>query len=405
MLVACQRDARLRTLNTTVISCEPDEHGFAVRTEDTVLYPEGGGQPADHGTIAGVPVHDVQTDTVGPWHRTSEPVPLGAAEVVVDWSRRFDHMQQHTAQHLITAVAQDRYGWATTSFHLHPLTSDAVPACDIELDAAAVGEGELRALEEAVNQAIRDNHAIAVQEVDRAAYDALEVRSRGVPEGVEQIRLVGIEGIDLNTCGGTHVAHLSELQQVVFVGTEKIRSGTRLFYLAGGRIQRRFADMLQRERQLSKTLSEGPATHVDAVKRLGARGKAANKKVKLLQLELARFIGGELFAIDQPVVPHFADSGDPAFLNAVVNHGTHGRCSVGTDISRHPASRIPQGYPGCPTPTPCVPNAGRSSTETHMRSSRSSMRGLSLNLRVIAGSPHPLAMAVKSLRIYLSNHG
>ena len=327
-LVACQRDATLRTLQTEVLACTPAGDHHEVVLADTVLYPEGGGQPADHGQIAGVPVDDVRLRDGVVVHRTRGPVALGTVEVAVDWARRFDHMQQHTGQHLLTAVAQDRFGWPTTSFHLHPRTPGGpVPLCDIELGGEPT-DAQLVELERAVNAAIREDRAVGWREVDRPTWEAMAIRSRGIPDHVEQVRIVEIDGIDANTCGGTHVAGLGELQCLKLFGTERIRGGTRLFYAAGDRVLDLLDEAHRRTLDLNKALSEGPEAHVAAVQRLIDRAKSADKVVKGLQLELAAHLGASLAPLEGPVLGLHRDQGDTAFLNAVAT------AALGPDDSR-----------------------------------------------------------------------
>ena len=126
-LPAFDRDAYLRELNTEVLETwEAESRCFAV-LQDTLFYPEGGGQPADRGDMNGIPVLDAQKRDGRIVHTLERAVLPGRAHLSLDWPRRFDHMQQHTGQHLLTAVAQDRCGWETIAFHLGPVT------CDIEL--------------------------------------------------------------------------------------------------------------------------------------------------------------------------------------------------------------------------------------------------------------------------------
>ncbi|MBK9966059.1 MAG: alanyl-tRNA editing protein [Holophagales bacterium] len=213
--------------------------------DDTVLYPEGGGQPADRGLLGGVPVLDVQVVDGAIRHLLASPVSEGPFELQLDWNRRFDHMQQHTAQHLLTAVAADRLGWETTAFHLGPET------CDVELAVASVGAGDLLRLEDEVAAEIRAARPVTQRRVRPDEMGSLPVRSRGLPEGHEgDVRLVEIEGIDLNTCGGTHLRATSEIEALKLLGTEKLRGGTRLFFVAGGRIRRRLGGHEERSGRL-----------------------------------------------------------------------------------------------------------------------------------------------------------
>ncbi|MFT4627089.1 MAG: misacylated tRNA(Ala) deacylase [Myxococcota bacterium] len=313
-LLACQRDPQTRVLETEVIACHPVDTGFDVVLADTVLYPEGGGQPADRGTIAGVPVSDVQSVGGEVRHRTATAVALGPVSVEVDWARRFDHMQQHSAQHLITAVAQERFGWATTSFHLRAEISD------IELDTDAVSAAQVAELEEAVNAVVRAARPIRAREVPSDALAALGVRTRGMPQGwAGPVRLVEIDGVDLNTCGGTHVSSTAELGAVKLLHAERIRRGVRLPWLAGGRVRRELGAALELQRALGAELSAGPDTILAAVQRVAADAKSSAKHLSALQRELAMHIGRQLAGSGQPVLVLHRPDGDASFLDTVAN--------------------------------------------------------------------------------------
>jgi len=312
-MLACQRDPTLRFLQTEVVSCTANGDAFEIVLADTILYPEGGGQPADHGRIGGARIRDVQRVGGVVIHTANRRVELGPTRVEVDWSRRFDHMQQHTAQHLLTAVAQDRYGWATTSFHLYE------DRCDIEVDVAAVGSSEILALEAAVNAEIRAARPVGMRVVDRTQFAELEVRTRGLPDDVEQIRLVEIEGLDRNTCGGTHVRNTSQIGRIQLLGAEKLRGGTRLFFIAGDRIGTWLRRSMSREAALSRVLSSAPRDHLAAVEKILSDGKASNKAQRLIRGELASLLGNELArAGNDTLALHRADA-DMGFLNQVAS--------------------------------------------------------------------------------------
>ncbi len=141
---AYERDSYLRKLETEVVESGQEGSRSFVVLADTILYPEGGGQPSDRGWIGGVPVEEVRTVKGQVRHFLAGPLPAGRVQVELDWTRRFDHMQQHTGQHLLTAVAHERFGWATTAFHMGANMSD------IELDIAAITPDQLTMLEDAV---------------------------------------------------------------------------------------------------------------------------------------------------------------------------------------------------------------------------------------------------------------
>ena len=117
-LLACQHDAYRRSMTAAILDVLPVDGGVEVILADTVLYPEGGGQPDDHGTLDGQPVLGLRKTDRGVAHRLTARPAGESVEVVLDWARRLDHMQQHTAQHLISAIAADRFSADTTAFHL-----------------------------------------------------------------------------------------------------------------------------------------------------------------------------------------------------------------------------------------------------------------------------------------------
>src|SRR5690606_19218545 len=150
--------------------------------------------------LGDVEVADVRREGGLIRHILSAPVAAGPARLRLDWPRRFEHMQQHTGQHLLTAVALSQLGWRTTAFHLGP----ELP--DIELDVPALSRERLDVLEDAVAAEIRAARHVRCFRAGPEEAARLPVRSRMLPEGlVGDLRLVEIEGIDLNTCGGTHV--------------------------------------------------------------------------------------------------------------------------------------------------------------------------------------------------------
>jgi alanyl-tRNA synthetase len=244
-----ERDALLRHMETEVVAAGEDAgHPFVVLA-DTLFYPEGGGQPADRGTVGGVAVLDVRRVAGEIRHVLAGPAPSGQVTAELDWTRRFDHMQQHTGQHLLTAVAQQRFGWSTTAFHLGERLSD------IELDTSSVRPGELTELEDAVAAEVRAAHPVTSRRVSPEEYARLPVRTRGLPDGHSgDVRLVEIEGVDLNTCGGTHLRSTAEIEALKLLGTEPMRGGTRLFYAAGARLRRLHGVHAERNAQLRQLL-------------------------------------------------------------------------------------------------------------------------------------------------------
>lgn len=290
-----------------------DEDGrpWAILT-DTIFYPEGGGQPADRGRLGGVKVLDVQKADDGIRHYLSAPVDPGPVHLELDWRRRWDHMQQHTAQHVLTAVALREFGWRTTAFHLGPERSD------IELDVAALSRKQLDNLEDAVAAEIRNNRPINAREAQVSEFEALGVRSRLLPKGFEgTVRLVDIEGLDLNTCGGTHLASTIEIGTLCLLGTESLRGGTRLFFIAGERVRQRMARHEERNAMLRTLLDTGDDELTEIITVRLSREKDLARNARRLGEELADTIAASLAQSPDAVVEANWEERDMGFLQRV----------------------------------------------------------------------------------------
>ena len=307
-----ERDPRLTRLDTDVVGAGEDEDRPFVVLADTVLYPEGGGQPSDRGTVGGLPVLDVQKSRGEIRHVLAGPAPAGHVTVELDWQRRFDHMQQHTAQHLLTAVADQRFGWPTTAFHLGDRISD------IELDAPGPSAAELTDLEEAVAAEIRGARPVTARRVSQDEFERLPIHTRGLPEGhTGSIRLVEIEGVDLNTCGGTHCSSTAELEALKLLGTESTRGGVRLFYASGARLRRLHGVHHDRNAELRSLLGASDDDLVSSMSARLARLKDTERTIRDLEKALATSAAAALVVGPGRVLAaHWAERALP-FLQSV----------------------------------------------------------------------------------------
>lgn len=309
---AYQRDAYLAELETEVIEIGRDNDRFFAITADTVFYPEGGGQPADHGFMGDVGVVDVQKVDGTIHHYLNGEPPVGSIHQTLDWKRRFDHMQQHTGQHLLTAIALGRFGWPTTAFHM------GSSVCDIELGAASLEDSDLRRLEDAVEEGILAARPVTTRRVQMDEMVALGVRSRLLPEGHSgEIRLVEIDGLDLNTCGGTHVRSTAEIGALALIGTEAMRGGTRLFFVAGDRVRRRLAAHEARNLKLRTLLDAADDDLPELVELRLDREKQLGRERRRLLAELAQAESVRLVASDDRVIAGHWDDRELPFLQEI----------------------------------------------------------------------------------------
>ena len=299
-------DPYARELEVIVTRCVERDTGSWVELDRTIFFPTGGGQPHDRGRLGERAVLDVQKRGGQIEHLLDAPIEVGTPLcATLDWTRRFDHMQQHTGQHLLSAIAQDGFGWPTMAFHL------GEQSCTVDLDVPAMGDAERLELEARVNRAIREARPLRARELSRVEFDELEVRTRGLPDEVtDSIRLIEIEGIDLNTCGGTHLRNTSELNALKLLHTEKIRGQTRLHFLAGGRVLERCERQLQRERTLNDLLKAGPEDHAELIRRAQASTKQSRRVVNALLDEVAANTAATLVSSDAPILVHHHELGD-----------------------------------------------------------------------------------------------
>jgi Ser-tRNA(Ala) deacylase AlaX len=307
---AYERDAYLTELETEVLEVGNEEGQPYAVTADTVFYPEGGGQPADRGTMDDVEVIGVVRVEGVVRHRLSAPLSSARVHQKIDWCRRFDHMQQHTAQHMLTALALARFGWPTTAFHLGPRQSD------VELDVPDLSREDLGDLEREVNEEIRAARPVTVRYEKASRMDELGVRSRILPQDFasDELRLVDIDGVDLNTCGGSHVQSTAEIGAVALLGVEPMRGGTRVFFVAGDRVRRRLVEHELRNVRLRSILDSADDDLPDVVELRIAKEKQLARDRRRLIEDLAEEVAGSLASDPDAVVARHWDDRDMEFL-------------------------------------------------------------------------------------------
>ncbi|TPX76479.1 alanine---tRNA ligase [Chytriomyces confervae] len=328
--LACQKDSYRKTLEATVVSIEKSTDGSSldVVLSDTVLFPTGGGQWNDLGSISGLKVTDVFRKGMDPVHRVVAPAAdspqqaLQVGQVVtaeVDWTRRFDVMQQHSGQHLLSAIAGRDFGLETVAWALGEDKS-----C-IEVDLSqrkAPTEAELAALEEAVNSAIRKSLPFSVHVSD-------SVSDGGAPSKLPSdlaggvIRHIRIGELDDNPCCGTHVSSTAELQCLKLLHTEKVRGkNMRLYFLFGNRVLSTLHACVSRDRAIGAQLCAGPDAFTEKIGLLQSSLKTLTKVNKTQLKELAEAAAKRMAAFADNlgensgvlVLAHHRDDADAEFL-------------------------------------------------------------------------------------------
>jgi alanyl-tRNA synthetase len=305
-------DPNLARLETVVIEAGEEAGRPWVRLEETLFYPEGGGQPADRGTIGGVPVLDVLARGEKIVHFVERPVPAGPTSVAIDAALRFDRMQQHTAQHLLTSLLADRYELPTTAFHL----GERYTA--IEVPGKVPPADRLLAFEEEANQEIRRDRRVTARWVSPETFASLPVRTRGLPEGHEgDIRLVEIETLDLNTCGGTHVARLGEIQMLRIVDAEAARGQARIRFLAGGRVLRELREAAALEAALKARIGTAREEFASVIEGWQTERKLSARRVLRLEREIGGRIAAEMARESGPRLTRFVPDAGADLLREI----------------------------------------------------------------------------------------
>ncbi|MFZ0579175.1 MAG: alanine--tRNA ligase-related protein [Psychrobacillus psychrotolerans] len=254
----------------------------------TAFYPTGGGQPHDLGLLNDVEVTNVEIVDGEIRHFINNPLPENTLEVKgqIDWKRRFDHMQQHAGQHILSAAFEQLFGFQTVSFHLG---KDTVT---IDLNAAEVTEAQLMEVELRANQVILENHPIETKWITEEELSNFHLRKATSLK--ENIRLVIIPDYDYNACGGTHPSSTGQVRAIKILQTEKQKKLVRVEFICGERILTHLHSKHQVLVNLVSTLSTPEDKIINATKNLLAQNSALEKEIKDLSNSLLTYKAREL---------------------------------------------------------------------------------------------------------------
>lgn len=315
-------DPYLSRFGARVLSTRIHQGKPAVILDRTAFYPEGGGQPGDRGALAlsgagrePVPVLDTQEHDGEVLHLVPEAALLPAAaevEAQVDWARRFDHMQQHHGQHLLSAAFERVHGAATRSFHLGDRSCTIDLDCPIgRLDAPA-----LRRAEAAANESVWRDLPVVARDFEGEERERLTLRK----EAVKGNRVVLVEGVDASPCGGTHPRRTGEVGAIAVLRAQRWGDGmARVEFVCGGRAVARLAEATEAIAKAAEALKAAPADLAEAARRLAAEAHARRKAAEGLEGELALHRARDLAAAQAngPVVAAFP--GGAGFARAVAS--------------------------------------------------------------------------------------
>jgi len=272
-------DAYLKEFTATVLSCEQSKGGWQVVLDRTAFYPEGGGQPADHGTLDGVAVTDVHEKDGVVFHTCTQEVEIGKAiSGIIDWTRRFDHMQQHSGEHIISGILCADYHCDNVGFHLGADTVTIDYNTDITWEQALSAEAK-------ANAVIWADTAVEITYPDSETLAELDYRSKKELTG--QVRIVSFPAADCCACCGTHVLRAGQVGLVKVLSVQKFREGVRMEILCGKRAVDYLSRTYDQAKAIGQQLSVKPQDTLAAVERMEA--ELAAVKFRAAELEMAVF--------------------------------------------------------------------------------------------------------------------
>lgn len=282
---------RLTGFSATIVALEHD--GTHVILDRTAFYPTSGGQPYDTGVLGGIPVVDVIDEDDREVHICAAPVAYNVGDTiegVINWQRRFDHMQQHTGQHLLSAHLADQYGWPTLSVHFGDTSST------IDVTASDIPPNLVEAVEVEVNLLAAQNRAVTV--AFEHAEAAVGLRKASNRSG--ELRIVTIDGIDRSACGGTHVSNTGEIGAIMLRRAERTKGHVRLEFICGARAVSRARNDAQLLGAVARLFTAAPESVPALVETQQQRVTELERDRKRLQGELATYHAQALWDASAP---------------------------------------------------------------------------------------------------------
>ena len=281
-------DGLLAAFDATVLRCEPEGAQFAVTLDRTAFYPTSGGQPFDTGRIGGAAVVDVRDQEDDIVHVVDRPIAAQATvHGEIDWARRFDHMQQHTGQHMLSAAFDRRAMARTLSFHLGAESA----TIDLSRD---VTPAEIADVECEVNRVVWEDRPVAIRFASEDEAARLPLRKESARTGT--LRLVEVADYDLSACGGTHVPRTGMIGIIAVAAWERFKGGSRITFVCGGRALATFDRQRDIVLGVGRSLSVAAGEIAATVERLRGEARDLGKAVRHLQEEVAGHRGAALRA-------------------------------------------------------------------------------------------------------------
>lgn len=314
-------DSHMTHFSARVTGCTPKDRDWEITLDNTAFYPEGGGQPADRGTLGGVSVLDVQERGEEILHLCNGPLTVGEqVDGEICWQRRFDLMQQHSGEHILSGIIHSRYGFHNVGFHMGADTTT------IDFDGI-IPQEDIPRLELAANQAIWQDVPVECRFVADEALGHETYRSKKALTGT--VRLVTFPGYDCCACCGTHVQRSGQVGMIKILSWEKFHQGVRMEIVCGGRALQYFSALAEQNRQVSNLFSAKPLETGTVAGKFKEDHEALRFRLGALESQLFDAIASEYAGTGEVVL--FRDDLSPDALRRLadkVGAVCGGRCAV-----------------------------------------------------------------------------
>jgi alanyl-tRNA synthetase len=323
-------DSYTVSFQATLLSCQTlDDGRIAAILDQTRFYPESGGQVADRGVIEDVDVVDVwEDDSEIVYHGLAAELSPGPVHCRADWDRRFDHMQQHTGQHVLSRAFIEIAGLETVSFHM------GAEGCTIDIVGGELADDAKNEAEALANAVIWQDRDVVVKTVNPSEREDTALRKK-LPDGVAEVRLVEIDGFDVIGCCGTHVRRTGELGAIKVLKHEKVKNAYRVSFKVGRRAYQDFCDKHDIVKTLANRFTTSAEGLDDKVSKLQAEAQRHRKDLKRLSKKLAGFEAKSLLAAaeahgDQKLIARVFKDYDDNYLRALSSElkSTKGTISI-----------------------------------------------------------------------------
>ncbi|SHF93490.1 alanyl-tRNA editing protein [Ornithinibacillus halophilus] len=277
------KDSYIRSFTATVLKSEMEDDGrYFVLLDKTAFYPTGGGQPHDIGKLNNIEVYDVQEVEGEIRHYVEQPIELHKkCEGVINWDIRFDHMQQHAGQHILSAAFDDHFNYQTVSFHL------GKEICSIDINVDSLSADKADKVEQIANNIILENRSIDTKWVTQE--ELSNYRLRKSISVSENIRLVIIPDFDYNGCGGTHPTSTGQVGLIKILHWEKQKKQTRVYFVCGNRVLRQLQNKHHVVQDLTTKLSVPQEKLVEKTEGILVQNKNLEKNINELNNQILEF--------------------------------------------------------------------------------------------------------------------